>query len=175
MRHFAWLDTAARRYSEPMAKQNKRENWRSSMEEFLKSALAEKAAGHLSDGACLLIHVDDKTFLYRREKGRSTFKESSPCAADAQLWLNSNTLQQILDRAALPGTGISTMGVAVFERIFHPEEAQRIRIRLEAGVFGLWQRGYFSVLKAGGPEVASYFGRLSQGGFSRVKDWLRKI
>lgn len=145
------------------------------MDEFLSSPLAEKAAGHLSDGARLLVHVDDKTFLYRREKGKNIFAESAPCAADAQLWLSSNTLQQILDQAALPGTGISAMGVAVFERIFHPQEPERIRIRLEAGVFGLWQRGYFSVLKAGGPEVASYFARLSQGGFSRVKDWLRKI
>lgn len=145
------------------------------MEEFLKGPLAEKAAAFLSDGACLLIHVDDKTFLYRREKGKSNFAESAPREADAQIWLSSNTLQQMLDRAALPGTGISAMGVAVFERVFHPEEAEKIRIRLEVGVFGLWQKGYFSVLKAGGPEVASYFAKLGQGGFSRVKDWLRKI
>jgi hypothetical protein len=158
-----------------MAKQENRENWQSSMEEFLLSPLAENAAGYLRDGACLLIHVDDKTFLYRREKGKNTFTKSAARTADAQLWLSSNTLQQMLGRAALPGTGMSAMGVAVFERIFHPVEAERIRIRLEAGVFGLWQRGYFSVLKAGGPEVASYFAKLGQGGFSRVKDWLRKI
>jgi hypothetical protein len=158
-----------------MAKQNKRETWRGSMDDFLVGPLAEKAAGHLRDGACLLIHVDDKTFLYRREKQKNTFTESAPCAADAELWLSSNTLQQMLDRANLPGTGMSHMGVAVFERIFHPVESERIRIRLEAGVFGLWQKGYFSVLKAGGPEVASYFARLGQGGFSRMKDWLRKI
>lgn len=158
-----------------MAKQNKTENWRSSMEEFLKSPLAENAASHLSNGACLLIHVDDKSFHFLREKGLSKFVEAEPRAADAQIWLSSNTLQQMLEKAALPGTGMSAMGIAVFERAFSSNESERIRIRLETGVFGLWQRGYFSVLKAGGPEVASYFGRLSQGGFSRVKDWLRKI
>lgn len=145
------------------------------MEEFLAGPLAEKAASHLSDGASLHIHIDDRTFSYRRQKGKNLFVEGASPSVDAQLWLSSNTLQQMLDHAALPGTGLSSLGVAVFERVFHAQESQRIRICLETGVFGLWQKGYFSVLKAGGPEVASYFAKLGHGSFSRIKDWLRKI
>jgi hypothetical protein len=43
------------------------------------------------------------------------------------------------------------------------------------GFLGLWSKGYFSVLKAGGPEVASYLKRWGFDSLSRIKDVLRKI
>lgn len=156
-------------------KKGKKPSWQSSFEAFLDSELAERAARHLSDGAALMIYIDDKQFLYRRENGKNTLRETKEGAADAYFWLTSNTLHQLVTLGALPGTGLGTMGVAVFERMFQGPEADRIRFRLSAGLFGLWRKGYFSVLKAGGPEVASYLARLGQGGVSWLKDVLRKI
>jgi hypothetical protein len=145
------------------------------LEAFAQSALAETAAAHLQEGASLLIHSDDRTFLYRREKAGNRILETTENRADVQLWIPPESMRHLLDLGSLPGTGITTMGVAVFEKIFQSETEGKIGFRLEIGFLGLWRKGYFSVLKAGGPEVASYLGRLGHQGFHFLKDMLRKF
>jgi hypothetical protein len=145
------------------------------LQAFAQSALAETAAAHLQEGASLLVHSGGRSFLYRREGGRNRILETGENRVDAQLWIPPESMRHLLDLAALPGTGITTMGVAVFEKIFHAEEREKIHFRLETGFLGLWRKGYFSVLKAGGPEVASYFGRLGHQGLHFLKDMMRKF
>jgi hypothetical protein len=144
------------------------------MEEFFAGALAEKAANHLSERAVIALHVDGHHFLFRRKKGKNTLTVGEG-EADVHFWLPVGALRHLLALAELPGTGIGTMGVAVIEHLFHSDEKRKIRFRVDTGFLGLWSKGYFSVLKAGGPEVASYLGRWGFDSLSRIKDVLRKI
>lgn len=83
-------------------------------------------------------------------------------------------MHHLLDLADQPDVGIASFGIAIFERIFAKEEAEKIRFRVDAGFLTLWSKGYFSVLKAGGPEVASYLARFGLNGLSAIKEVLKK-
>ncbi len=66
------------------------------------------------------------------------------------------------------------MGVAIFETIFTKDEEKKIKFRVDSGFLNLWSKGYFSVLKAGGPEVASYLAKFGFDSLSRVKEVLKR-
>lgn len=84
-------------------------------------------------------------------------------------------MRHLLALSGLPGTGLGTMGVAVFEYLFHKEPEKKIKFRVDASFLSLWSKGYFSVLKAGGPEVASYLGRIGFHSLSKIKEALRHL
>jgi hypothetical protein len=84
-------------------------------------------------------------------------------------------MRQLLEKAQTPGTGLGSMGVAVIEALFHGDPEQKIRYQVHVGFWGLWSKGYFSVLKAGGPEVASYLGHWGLNSQSRIKDMLQRV
>ncbi len=145
------------------------------LQSFLKSHLAEEAGTHLTDGATIVIHVDGaEEFSYVRKKGENTLSLGNTSKADLRFWVPLLTMRYLLNLAAKPEVGMGAMGVAILERLFHGEDS-RIRFRVETGFIGLWSKGYFSVLKAGGPEVASYLTKRGFGSLGRLKDVLRKI
>ncbi len=145
------------------------------MEEFLSSPLAVKASQGLSDRICIALHLDGETYFFRRKKGKNTLTRVEETKPDVHFWVPLSTLRHLLSLAELPGTGIGTMGVAIFERIFTNDESVKVKFRVDTGFLGLWGKGYFSVLKAGGPEVASYLARFGFDSLSRVKEVLRKV
>lgn len=149
--------------------------WEERFEKFLNSPLAAKASHGLSDRISVALHVDGETYFFRRKKGRNTLSRVEDAKPDVHFWVPLSTLRHLLAVAELPGTGIGTMGVAIFEQIFTGEEKVKVKFRVDTGFLGLWSKGYFSVLKAGGPEVASYLARFGFDSLSRVKDVLRKV
>jgi hypothetical protein len=84
-------------------------------------------------------------------------------------------MRHLLALSEMPGTGMGTMGVAIFEYLLHKDPGKKIKFRVNASFLSLWSKGYFSVLKAGGPEVASYLGRIGFGSLSKIKDTLRHL
>jgi len=144
------------------------------MERFLGAPLALLASQGLSDGIGVALHVEGESYFFHRKKGRNTLSRVPEGDPDVHFWVSVNTMQHLMTLAELPGTGVATMGIAIFERILMGEESQRIRFRLDTGFLGLWSKGYFSVLKAGGPEVASYLARFGFDSLARVKEALQK-
>ena len=149
--------------------------WEKRMEAFLSSPLAVKASQGLSDRISIALHLDGETYFFRRKKGENTLTRVEDAKPDVHFWVPLSTLRHLLALAELPGTGIGTMGVAIFERIFASDESVKVKFRVDTGFLGLWSKGYFSVLKAGGPEVASYLARFGFDSLSRVKEVLRKV
>ncbi|RZA01925.1 MAG: hypothetical protein EOP11_17110 [Proteobacteria bacterium] len=84
-------------------------------------------------------------------------------------------MRYLLDLGAKEESGIGTMGAAVVEHLFHGDEETKIRFRVDASFFRLWAYGYFSVLKAGGPEVASFLSKWGYGSLARLKDLLKQV
>jgi hypothetical protein len=152
------------------------DDWQGRLERFLSSPLALKAGQGLSERACIALHVGDENFYFRRENGENTLSRAQPegLSIDVHFWVPLSTLRHLLSLAELPETGIGTMGVAIFERMFLQDKDKKISFRVEAGFLSLWSKGYFSVLKAGGPEVASYLARFGFDSLSRVKELLKK-
>lgn len=156
-----------------------RENTQSDLEyelqSFFGSELAHSAAGGLSDRACIAIHVGDKEYFFSRKKGRNQLLKRAAGQPDVHFWVPLSTMRHLLALSELPGTGLGTMGVAVFEHLFHKDLEKKIKFRVDASFLSLWSKGYFSVLKAGGPEVASYLGRIGFHSLSKIKETLRHL
>ncbi len=99
----------------------------------------------------------------------------SSATGDIHFWVPLSTLRHILDLSEEPDAGIAKLGIAIFEHMFAGEEGKKITFRVCASFLGLWSHGYFSVLKAGGPEVASYLARFGFNSLARIKELLRKV
>jgi hypothetical protein len=144
-----------------------------SLEAFLASPLANRAGQGLSSGALVALHVDGEDFYFRRKNGVNTLGRVEVGKPDIHFWLRLAGLRYILELAELPSAGIASLGVAIFEQIFTKDEERKIKFRLDCGFFALWAKGYFSVLKAGGPEVASYLARSGFDGLSAIKKMIK--
>lgn len=142
---------------------------------FFASELAEHAAVGMSNGACIELIVDGEKFYFLRAKGKNTLATQVKDGAEVTFWIPRATMHHILEAAALPGAGLATLGILIFDAILSKEEGRGIRFKVHASFLTLWAKGYFSVLKAGGPEVASYLARLGFGGISQIKEILKKI
>jgi hypothetical protein len=152
------------------------ESWEERFEEFLSSPLARKASQGLSDRIGIALHVEGEQYFFQRKKGQNTLSRVDGSAKpDVHFWVPLNTLRHLLTVGELPGTGIGTMGIAIFEHIFTADEEKKIKFRVDSSFLHLWSKGYFSVLKAGGPEVASYLAKFGFDSLSRVKDLLKKM
>lgn len=149
--------------------------WESQLEEFFTSPLAEKAGAFLSEKARIALHIDaHHTYLFQRAQGRNRMKIIADPQADVHFHVPLNTMRYLLDLGAQKDSGIGTMGVAVIEHLFHSDPEKRIRFRVDTGFLQLVARGYFSVLKAGGPEVTSYLAQWGYGSLARLKDLLKQ-
>ncbi len=158
-----------------MKKKKTATDWQTTIERFLNSSLAVRASAGLSDRISVALHVDGEDFFIGRENGKNTVSRVEETPADVHFWAHAATLQQLLAQAEAPDAGVAEMGIAIFENIFTKDEKKKIRFRVDAGFLGLWSKGYFSVLKAGGPEVASYLARLGFSGIGAIKEVLKTI
>ncbi|MGE3261571.1 MAG: hypothetical protein AB7K68_07320 [Bacteriovoracia bacterium] len=151
--------------------------WQTNLKDFFQTPLADKAGSFLSEKATIALHVEEEAFLFRRKKGENVIEEadSKKCEADVHFWIPASALRHLLDLSGLPGTGLGVMGVAVLEHLFAGEPERKIKFRVDSGFLALWAKGYFSVLKAGGPEVASYVARKGFNSVTRIKEVLKNI
>jgi hypothetical protein len=145
------------------------------LERFLSAPLAERASQGLSDRISIALHVDGEDFFFGRENGKNTLGRVETRKPDVHFWVHLSTLRHLLALAESPETGIATIGIAIFEHVFTKDESRKIKFRVDAGFLGLWGKGYFSVLKAGGPEVASYLARFGFHGLGAIKEVLKKV
>jgi len=136
--------------------------------------MAKGASRGLSERICVALHVEGEDFFFRRKNGVNTLSRVEHGEPDVHFWVHLSTLRYILSVAELPGAGAATLGVAIFEHIFTKDEERKIKFRVDIGFLALWSKGYFSVLKAGGPEVASYLARFGFHGLSAIKEVLKK-
>jgi hypothetical protein len=149
-------------------------SWKDSLTEFFSGKLAESAGSVLSEGASILLHVEEETFHFVRQKERNLLKRGSTPDPEFEFWIPEKTLRHLLDLAKLPETGIASLGISSLEKILRGPAEERIRFKVWAGILRIWARGYFSVLKQGGPEVASYLADWGFTNVSKLKKVLRK-
>lgn len=155
--------------------QKSEQDWLAALEKFVESPLAEKAAAHLSERAIIALHIEGDEFFFKRSKGKNTLTKGASSAPDVNFWVPLETLRYLLSVATRPDVGIATLGVAIIEQILQSDSGRKIKFRLNVGFLTLWGKGYFSVLKAGGPEVASHLSRWGFGSLAKIKEVMQKI
>ena len=121
------------------------------------------------------MHLEEQDFFFSRKNGQNALSREEEIPPDIHFWVREGTMRHLLGLAQDSQTGVGTMGIAIFEHIFTKDEERKIRFRVDAGFLGLWSKGYFSVLKAGGPEVASYLARFGYQGLNAIKEVLKTI
>ncbi len=119
----------------------------------------------MADGCAIHIHVDSDCYLFERRKNQNHWKLGKTTHPDFEFWVPQSTMRHLVELAQKPETGIAAFGIAVFERILRGAKEEKIHFRVYLGLLSIWSKGYFSILKLGGPEVASY---LAQWGFHSV-------
>lgn len=145
------------------------------LNDFFQSALAVRAAQGIRDSAVVEIVVDGASFYFTKKKGVGRVYKRSPGEVDVTFWVPPATLSQILALSARSETTLANMGIFLFEAITTSDEERKIKFKVRASVLSLWLKGYFSVLKAGGPEVASYLAKIGFSSIGQVKEMVQKI
>lgn len=145
------------------------------LQEFFSCTLAEKAAAGLNEKAVVALYVDGVPIYFARRSGTNRLHKKAPAEPDVHFWLRLSTTRQLMELAKKPKTNMAHMGIAVFDAILSRDEERKIRFRVDSGFLSLWSKGYFSVLKAGGPEVASYMARLGLNSAAQIKVLLKKM
>jgi hypothetical protein len=141
------------------------------IEDFFTSPLANRAASGMKDGSKIAIFVDDKPFLFSRILGKNICKPGKVTKPELIFWLTTNAMQKISHKAQEDGVGLGELGITIFEGILLKQEENKIRFAIHGSFLTLWTKGYFSVLKKGGPELSLYLAKL---GFTNIAQW-RKI
>ncbi|MCO5143761.1 MAG: hypothetical protein M9962_11785 [Oligoflexia bacterium] len=147
----------------------------SELEEFFSSKIAINAASGLSGRAIIEIHLDDQVVFFQKVAGKNQLHEKIRDTPDLVFWINKGAMQKILACAKKKDVSIAKMGICVFEQIFSRDESSKIYFRVDAGFLALWTKGYFSVLKLGGPEVAAYIAGKGFGSLGKIKDALKAM
>lgn len=143
------------------------------LEKFFESPLVEKAGSVLGEGAEIRFHVGDETFYFHRVKNQSHWAVGQGEDPDFEFWVNEYALRQLVKRVQEADSGYAKLGIEILERIVRGEPKDRIRFKVHAGILSIWVKGYFSVLKLGGPEVASYLAQLGFTSFQTIKEVLK--
>lgn len=146
------------------------------VKDFLEGPLANKAAAGLSSSVSISLKIEEEEFSFFRENGKNRIcKGTTEEKVDVHFQLSNQAMRRILDRAAVPDTGIAVLGLQIFEGILSQDEQARIRFEINASFLSLWSKGYFSVLKTGGPEVAKYLANKGLSSISSIKKLLHKL
>lgn len=145
------------------------------LEVFFSSELASSAAARLKEDACIALYVGEELYYFVRKQGKNALIRRKPRDPDLSFWIPVSTMRHLVELHLLPGTGLASMGVAVFESLVSSDAERKVRCKVHTSFFALFSRGYFSVLQAGGPEVASYMAKLGLGGIAQIKAILQKI
>lgn len=142
---------------------------------FFQSELARRASQGMRDGAVVEIVVDGTPYFFSKKNGLGRVLKRKPGDPEVTFWVPLTTLKQVLALAGLPGTSMATLGIFLFDSIMTHDESRKIKFKVRASVLSLWLKGYFSVLKAGGPEVASYLAKIGLNGIGQIKEMVQKI
>lgn len=149
-------------------------DWEHSLRAFFAGNLAKQAGSYLAADARIAIHIGRQhEFLFLRKGGKNRLEVAVDPEADVHFWLSVSTLRHLLQKSEQENIGMGALGVAVIECLFEKDTPRKVKVRVKAPFLSLWRKGYFSVLKAGGPEVASYLARWGYDSFARWKDMLR--
>ena len=143
------------------------------LQKFLQGPLARKALSGLARSAVIRIEVDGVPYRCIFASGTPILIEEGGREADLDFWISNKTISAVLAHTESTGADLASLGVFLFERIFAQGDA-RIGFRINATLFTLARRGYFSVIVAGGPMVMKYLASKGFGSLNKIRSALTR-
>jgi hypothetical protein len=147
------------------------------IDKFLSSPAVLRALRGLGPTAKILAQINAKHYLVVWEEGSLIAKslgEGENEAADFEFFASEAAAMALIAEAGKPKASPASLGIYSIAQVFSSREDRRIGFRVNAPLFTLMRKGYFSVLMAGGPEVFSELGKRGFGSLAKVRNVLRK-
>lgn len=110
-----------------------------------------------------------------RVGSRNKLVNGKPRQVDMYFWIRPFTLKKILDKAAERGTTIAQFGLTVLRYVLAHGKRDRIFFRMDVSVYTLIRKGYFSVLRAAGPDVRIFLREHGFDSLKSIKEFLQRI
>ena len=144
------------------------------LNQFLTSKVAERATSGMSNGAKIALFLDKEAFYFTREAGKNVCKTGECDDPEMSFWLTNDAAQKVFNLTIEEDASITDIGLSLFDSILSKDEKNKIRFSIHASFLRLWSKGYFSVLKTGGPEIAAYMARIGFGSLQQLKKLFMK-
>ena len=146
--------------------------------EYFSREVAQKAAKSLADGVEIEFRIREsdgtvkETFVFTKAGGQNVVRPTP--AEDPQLLFN---LTPFAAEAILtdPATEIGVIGVNIAKLAVSPDANKRVSIQFKSGFLGLFSKGYFGVLSAGGSQFGAFLASKGLNGMGAIKAVLKKF
>lgn len=143
-----------------------------SLEELLLGSLCREACGHLSAGACANIQVDQNAYRFVVTKKGGHVSAGFADDADFTVSLSSNALSHLSAVAEKESATLGDLGVTLLQGLVSKDPQRALELKIHAGAWQLWQRGYLGLAFAGGKPVLAM---LASHGLSNAKQILELL
>jgi hypothetical protein len=142
---------------------------------FFTSPLATTAAQGLKAEACVHLTIEGESYFFVRKAKKNQLLRRAPVTPQIEFTIPADSMRYFIDLEALPGSSLSVLGLAILQALLADDPKRKVLFRAKASWLTLFALGYFSVLKAGGPEVASYMAKKGFGGMLQLRSLLQKF
>jgi hypothetical protein len=141
---------------------------------FETSTAGHRAASSLKRGATVGVKFTDVTgdFHFHAQDGKPHFDAGRASDPDFDLTLAPGAVRAITSK---PESDVGDLGIAFFQHIVAKDPAEKINVKLHAGLLKLTMHGWLGVLAAGGPKVIAWMAQKGLKGPSAVASALSRL
>src|SRR3954469_20036984 len=141
---------------------------------FETSEAGRRAASSLKRGATVGVRFTDVAgdFRFHAEGGKPHFDAGKANDADFDLTIAPGAVRAITAR---PEADVGELGITFFQHIVAKDPAEKIQVKLQAGLLKLTMHGWLGVLAAGGPKVMGWMAQKGLRGPSAVASALSRF
>jgi hypothetical protein len=145
---------------------------------YFQREVAQRAAKSISNGAEMEFRVQgsdpSKAQIFTFTKSGGTNRVLSGAARDPQLVfvMTPGAAESILSH---PSEDIGSIGVHIAKLIVSSDPELKVSVQLKAGFLGLFSKGYFGVMTAGGSAFTSFLASRGLGGMDAIKAAFKKL
>jgi len=141
---------------------------------FETSAAGKRAASSLKKGATVGVRFTDVSgdFRFYAQDGQPHFDAGRANDPDFELTLAPGAVRAI---TAKPEADVGELGITFFQHILAKDPAEKIQVKLHAGLLKLTMHGWLGVLAAGGPKVMGWMAQKGLKGPSAVASALSRL
>jgi hypothetical protein len=141
---------------------------------FEVSPAGRRAAASLKKGVSVGVRFTDVPgdFRFYAQDGQPHFDAGKASDPDFELTIAPGAVRAI---TAKPEADIGELGITFFQHIVAKDPAEKIQVKLHAGLLKLTMHGWLGVLAAGGPKVIGWMAQKGLRGPSAVASALSRL
>lgn len=140
--------------------------------DYFSKDVAQKAAKSLKNGCNIHLSVGNEKMTFTKQAGLNSILEGGDGEPEISFQMTEKAADKIL---ANESEEIGEIGVEIAKLIVSDDPDISVSIKLHAGFFTLFSKGYLGVVTAGGSAFASFLASRGLGGMSGIKSAIKKM